>query len=102
VEVLVRRRSLRRRRWPPGAPPSHLDDELGVGEGEAQELVLVQVHDEQLVRGRQLHRHLGELLVKVTHVTARFLRKRERLRRRIRRKKKEEEEEEEEEGRPKS
>lgn len=48
-------------------------DELGVGVGEALKLVLVQVHDEELVRGRQLHGHLGELLVKVADVAARFL-----------------------------
>lgn len=53
--------------------PSDLDDVFGVGVGEALELVLVQVHDEQLVCGSQLHRHLGELLVKVAHVTAGFL-----------------------------
>lgn len=61
----------------PGPSPetgsSHLDDELGVGVGEALELVLVQVHDEELVRRRQLHRHLGELLVEVADVSAGFL-----------------------------
>lgn len=52
---------------------SDLYDELRVGVGEALKLVLVQVHDEELVCGRQLHRHLGELLVEVAHVAARFL-----------------------------
>lgn len=36
--------------------------------GEAKEFVLVQVHDDKLVRRSQVHRHLGELLVKVTGV----------------------------------
>lgn len=56
---------------------SDLYDELGVGVGEALKLVLVQIHDEELVCGRQLHHHLGELLVKVSDVTARFLPQRE-------------------------
>lgn len=43
---------------------------FGVGEGEAEELVLVQVHDEELVRRCQVHRHLGELSVEVTGVAA--------------------------------
>lgn len=42
---------------------------FGVGVGEAEEVVLVQVHDDQLVGGSQVHWHLGELLVKVTSVT---------------------------------
>ena len=57
--------------------PSDLYNKLGVGVGEALKLVLVQVHDEELVCGRQLHRHLGELLVEVADVTARFLTRRE-------------------------
>lgn len=56
---------------------SDLNDVLGVGVGEALELVLVQVHDEEFVCGRQLHRHLGELLVKVANVAARLLPQRE-------------------------
>lgn len=52
---------------------SHLNDELRVGVREALELVLVQVHDEEFVCRRQLHRHLGELLVKVSNVAARLL-----------------------------
>lgn len=52
---------------------SDLYDEFGVGVREALKLVLVQVHDEELVCGGQLHRHLGELLVKVADVAARFL-----------------------------
>lgn len=55
------------------ASSSHLYDEFRVGVGESLKLVLVQVHDEELVCGRQLHRHLGELLVKVADVTTRFL-----------------------------
>lgn len=39
-----------------------------VSVGEAEEVVLVQVHDDELVCWRQVHRHLGELLVKVTGV----------------------------------
>lgn len=52
---------------------SDLYDEFRVGVGESLKLVLVQVHDEELVCGRQLHRHLGELLVEVANVAARFL-----------------------------
>lgn len=52
---------------------SDLYDEFGVGVGEALKLVLVQIHDEELVCWCQLHRHLCELLVEVAHVTARFL-----------------------------
>lgn len=40
-----------------------------VGVGETKELVLVQVHDDELVCWRQVRWHLGELLVKVTGVT---------------------------------
>lgn len=39
-----------------------------VGEGEAEELVLVQVHYDKFVRRRQVDGHLGELLVKVASV----------------------------------
>lgn len=56
---------------------SDLNDELWVGVGEALELVLVQVHDEEFVCWRQLHRHLGELLVEVANVAARLLPQRE-------------------------
>lgn len=52
---------------------SNLYDELRVVVGESLELVLVQVHDEELVRRRQLHGHLCELLVEVADVSARFL-----------------------------
>lgn len=45
-----------------------------VGVGEAEELVLVQVHDDELVRRRQIRGHLGELLVKVARVSAAPLR----------------------------
>lgn len=48
---------------------------LRVEEGEAHELGLVQVHHEQLVGGRQLDLLAGELLVKVAHVLAVFLRR---------------------------
>lgn len=41
---------------------------FGVGVGEAEEIVLVQVHDDKLVCWSQVHRHLGELLVKVASV----------------------------------
>lgn len=41
-----------------------------VGEGEAEELVLVQVHYDQFVCGSQVDGHLGELLVKVARVPA--------------------------------
>lgn len=56
---------------------SDLYDEFGVGVGEALKLVLVQIHNEELVCGRQLHHHLGELLVEVADVAARFLPQRE-------------------------
>lgn len=47
---------------------------LGVSVGEAEEVVLVQVHDDQLVRWSQVHWHLGEFLVKVTSVSTAPLR----------------------------
>lgn len=56
---------------------SNLYDKLWVGVGEALKLILVQIHNEELVCGRQLDHHLGELLVKVADVTARFLPQRE-------------------------
>lgn len=52
---------------------SDLDDEFRIGVGETLKLVLVQIHDEELVSGRQLHHHLGKLPVEVANVTARFL-----------------------------
>lgn len=52
---------------------SNLYDKFGIGVGEALELVLVQVHDEELVGRRQLHWHLCELLVEVPDILARFL-----------------------------
>lgn len=51
----------------------HLDDKLWVGVGEALELVLVQVHDEELVGWRQLDGHLCELPVEVGGVASIFL-----------------------------
>lgn len=42
---------------------------FGVCVGEAEEVILVQVHDDQLVGRSQVHWHLGKLLVKVTSVT---------------------------------
>ena len=50
-------------------------DKLGVKEGETGELVLVEVHHEQLVSGRQVHPLAGELPVKVGHVFAMSLQK---------------------------
>jgi len=49
-------------------------DKLGVDVGEACELGLVKVHDEQLVRRRQLGCLVGKLAVKVAYVFYRFLR----------------------------
>ena len=43
---------------------------LRIEEGEAGELVLVEVHHEQLVSGREVHSLAGELAVKVGHVFA--------------------------------
>ena len=43
----------------------HMLNELGVEEGEARELVLVEVHHEQLVGGCELCALTGELAVKV-------------------------------------
>ena len=52
-------------------------DKLGVKEGEASELVLVEVHHEQLVSGRQVHTLTCELPVKVGHVFAMSLQKKD-------------------------
>lgn len=41
---------------------------FGVGVGEAEEVVLIQVHDDELVCWRQVYGHLGELLVEVAGV----------------------------------
>lgn len=60
---------------------SDLYDEFWVGVGEALKLILVQVHNEELVCGGQFHHHLSELLIKVANITARFLRQRKRKRR---------------------
>ena len=49
------------------------DDELGVDVREAGELGLVEVHDEQLVGGRQLGRLVRELAIEVAHVLHRLL-----------------------------
>lgn len=54
---------------------SDLYDELWVGVGEALEFILVEVHNEELVCGCQLHHHLGELFVKVANITAGLLNK---------------------------
>ncbi len=43
---------------------------LRVEEGESRELVLVQVHHEELVGGREVGALRGELLVEVAHVLA--------------------------------
>lgn len=54
------------------------NDILRVGVGEPQELVLVQIHDKQLVSGRELHSHFSELPVKVASISAVSLEKRKR------------------------
>lgn len=46
----------------------HVNDKFRVGVREASELVLVQVHDEEFVGGRELHRLPGELFVEVGSV----------------------------------
>ena len=43
---------------------------LGIEERESGELVLVQVHHEELVRGREVRLLRGELTVEVAHVLA--------------------------------
>lgn len=50
-------------------------DILGIQEREAHELGLVEVHHEELVGRRQIRLLRGELLVKVTHVFAMFLKR---------------------------
>lgn len=62
-----------------GGKTSDLDDELWVGVRKALELILVQIHDEELVGGRQIHSHLGELFVEIANVSAGFLNKKEKL-----------------------
>lgn len=47
----------------------HINDKLWVSIGEASKLILVQVHDEEFVRGRELHRLPGELFVEVGGVS---------------------------------
>lgn len=56
------------------ARDSHVLHELGIEEGESEKLVLIQVHHEQLVGGRQVQLFARELLVEVAHVFAVFLR----------------------------
>lgn len=56
------------RRGRAAAPRLHVNDKLGVGVGESSKLVLVQVHDEEFVRGCELHRLPGELFVEVGSV----------------------------------
>ncbi len=48
-------------------------DEFGIEEGESEELVLIQIHHEELVGGRQVQLLGRELLVKVADVFAVFL-----------------------------
>lgn len=43
----------------------HVNDKFGVSIGEAREFILIQVHDEEFVSGRELHRLSGELFVEV-------------------------------------
>ena len=50
-------------------------DKFWVEEGKAGELILVWVHHEQLVSGRQVHALAGELAVKIRHVFAVSLQK---------------------------
>lgn len=49
-------------------PCLHVNDKFRVGVREASELILVQVHDEEFVGGRELHRLPGELFVEVGSV----------------------------------
>lgn len=44
-------------------------DIFRVGVGKAQELILVQIHDKQLVGGSELHGHFSELPVKVAGIS---------------------------------
>ena len=55
-------------------------DKFWVKEREAGELVLVEVHHEQLVSGREVHSLAGELAVKVGHVFAMSLQQIKRFR----------------------
>lgn len=48
-------------------------DEFGIEEGESEKLVLIQVHHEELVGGRQVEFLGRELLVEVADVFAMFL-----------------------------
>ena len=48
-------------------------DKLRIKEGESEKLVLIQVHHEQLVGGRQVQFLRGELLVKVADIFPVFL-----------------------------
>lgn len=43
----------------------HVNDKFGVSIGEARKFILIQVHDEEFVSGRELHRLPGELFVEV-------------------------------------
>lgn len=54
-------------------PDSDVLDELGIEEREAEKLVLIQVHHEELVGRRQVQFLGRELLVKVADVFAMFL-----------------------------
>lgn len=47
----------------------HVNDKLWVSIGEAGKLILVQVHDEEFVRGCEFHRLSGELFVEVGGVS---------------------------------
>ena len=48
-------------------------NELGVEEGESSELILVEVHHEQLVGGSEFCTLAGELSVKIRHILSVFL-----------------------------
>lgn len=54
----------------------NLNDELWVSVGEALELILIQVHNEEFVCWSQLDRHLGKLLIEVCCVAPIFLQNR--------------------------
>lgn len=43
----------------------HVNDKLWVGIGETGKFILVQVHDEEFISRRELHRLSGELFVEV-------------------------------------
>ncbi len=55
----------------------NLNDKLRVGVGEAQEFILVQIHNKEFIRWCQLNRHLGELLVEITCVPSIFLKEKQ-------------------------